>query len=292
MNNPAVLRQPADASMTALIELQGIGKSFATRPVLQAVNLNLLPGRIVTLIGPNGAGKTTLVKIVLGLLQSDCGLVQRSAQLRIGYMPQKLYIDPTLPLQVERFLQFANADTVECLAALERVGIAHLMKQPVSGLSGGEMQRMLLARALLRKPNLLVLDEPVQGVDVTGQEALYQLIGELRDELNCGILMVSHDLHLVMAATDEVVCLNQHVCCHGTPQQVSVDPAFVALFGAKTALYTHDHDHEHDLHSGVVHGPKSAPCQQDSLRNSFPDKGSTHGGVVSSALQGKNQADV
>ncbi|OUS17464.1 zinc ABC transporter ATP-binding protein ZnuC [Gammaproteobacteria bacterium 50_400_T64] len=256
--------------MTALIELRGAGKSFANRTVLQAVNLNLVPGRIVTLIGPNGAGKTTLVKIVLGLLQPDTGSVQRSVQLRVGYMPQKLHIDPTLPLQVDRFLQFANADTAVCLAALDRVGIAHLIKQPVSGLSGGEMQRMLLARALLRKPNLLVLDEPVQGVDVTGQEALYQLIGELRDELNCGILMVSHDLHLVMAATDEVVCLNQHVCCHGTPQQVSVDPEFVALFGAKTALYTHHHDHEHGLHSGVVNGATSglrdATCSHDTAQ--------------------------
>jgi len=253
--------------MTALIELQGVGKSFASRAVLQAVNLSLVPGRIITLIGPNGAGKTTLVKVVLGLLQPDTGKVQRSAQLRIGYMPQKLHIDATLPLQVDRFLQFANGDAAVCLAALERVGIVHLATQPVSGLSGGEMQRMLLARALLRKPNLLVLDEPVQGVDVTGQEALYQLIGELRDELNCGILMVSHDLHLVMAATDEVVCLNQHVCCHGTPQQVSVDPEFVALFGAKTALYTHHHDHEHDLHRQVVSGP----CQHASAEESRAD---------------------
>lgn len=238
--------------MAALIELNGVGKSFASRAVLQAVDLNVVPGRIVTLIGPNGAGKTTLVKIVLGLLQADSGSIQRSADLRVGYMPQKLHIDPTLPLQVDRFLRFASSDPAANLAALQRVGIAHLLKQTVSALSGGEMQRMLLARALLRKPNLLVLDEPVQGVDVTGQEALYQLIGELRDELNCGILMVSHDLHLVMAATDEVVCLNQHVCCHGTPQQVSVDPEFVALFGGKTALYTHHHDHEHDLHSEVL----------------------------------------
>jgi zinc transport system ATP-binding protein len=273
--------------MTTLIELQGAGKSFANRAVLQAVNLSLVPGRIVTLIGPNGAGKTTLVKIVLGLLQPDTGRVQRSAQLRVGYMPQKLHIDPTLPLQVERFLQFANSDLAACLAALQRVGIAHLIKQPVSGLSGGEMQRMLLARALLRKPNLLVLDEPVQGVDVTGQEALYQLIGELRDELNCGILMVSHDLHLVMAATDEVVCLNQHVCCHGTPQQVSVDPEFVALFGAKTALYTHHHDHEHDLHSGVVNSPASSSCHHDSAYNGSTQHDSTH-----NDSKGKGESDV
>jgi zinc transport system ATP-binding protein len=270
-----------------LIELQGVGKSFASRSVLQSVDLSLVPGRIVTLIGPNGAGKTTLVKIVLGLIQPDTGRVQRSAQLRVGYMPQKLHIDPILPLQVERFLQFANTDSGECLAALQRVGVAHLIKQPVSGLSGGEMQRMLLARALLRKPNILVLDEPVQGVDVTGQEALYQLIGELRDELDCGILMVSHDLHLVMAATDEVVCLNQHVCCHGTPQQVSVDPEFVALFGAKTALYTHRHDHEHDLDSGIVSASGSLSCQLDS-----PQYGSSDKGASPSDAKGRRRADV
>lgn len=238
--------------MEALIVLKGVSKAFADRNVLQDIDLNLGPGRIVTLIGPNGAGKTTLVKIVLGLLKPDTGRVICSDNLRVGYMPQKLHIDPTLPLRVDRFLRFANADLSACQAALARVGVPHLLKQPVGGLSGGETQRMLLARALLRKPSLLVLDEPVQGVDVTGQEALYQLIGELRHELNCGILMVSHDLHLVMAATDEVICLNQHVCCHGTPEQVSVDPEFVALFGSKTALYTHQHDHEHDLHSCVV----------------------------------------
>ena len=231
-----------------LIELKGVSKGFAERPILQAIDLCLLPGRIVTLIGPNGAGKTTLVKVVLGLLKADEGRVRRSSNLRVGYMPQKLQIDPTLPLRVDRFLRFANADRDACVKALERVGAGHLMRHSVGALSGGETQRLLLARALLRKPNLLVLDEPVQGVDVMGQEALYQLIGELRQELNCGILMVSHDLHLVMAATDEVVCLNRHVCCHGTPQQVSVDPAFVALFGSKTALYSHQHDHQHDLH--------------------------------------------
>lgn len=278
--------------MTTLIELQGAGKSFANRAVLQAVNLSLVPGRIVTLIGPNGAGKTTLVKIVLGLLQPDTGRVQRSAQLRVGYMPQKLHIDPTLPLQVERFLQFANSNSAACLAALQRVGIAHLIKQPVRGLSGGELQRMLLARALLRKPNLLVLDEPVQGVDVTGQEALYQLISELRDELNCGILMVSHDLHLVMAATDEVVCLNQHVCCHGTPQQVSIDPEFVALFGAKTALYTHHHDHEHGLHSGVVDSPASTSCHHDSAQNGSTHNDSPHSSTAPNDSKGGSRSDV
>lgn len=239
-------------SSDVLIRLRGISKHFGDHAVLRRVDLSITAHRIITLIGPNGAGKTTLVKILLGLLAPDGGLVEKSAKLRIGYMPQKLSIEPTLPLTVSRFLQFAEADITACQGALARTGIAHLLNNPVQGLSGGETQRMLLARALLRKPNLLVLDEPVQGVDVSGQEALYQLIASLRDELNCAIFMVSHNLHLVMAATDEVVCLNQHVCCSGSPQQVSTDPAFVELFGAKTALYSHDHDHEHDLGAHIV----------------------------------------
>ena len=235
-----------------LVRLDHVSKRFDGHVVLQQVDFTIERNRIITLIGPNGAGKTTLVKVVLGLLAPDEGLVQRRPDLRIGYMPQKLSLEPTMPLQVGRFLQFAEPDKKLCLDALARTGIPHLIDHPVQGLSGGETQRMLLARALLRKPDLLVLDEPVQGVDVSGQEDLYKLISSLRDELECAIFMVSHDLHLVMAATDEVICLNQHVCCSGSPQQVSVDPAFVELFGTKTALYTHHHDHHHDLNLEVV----------------------------------------
>ncbi|MEH6467469.1 MAG: ATP-binding cassette domain-containing protein, partial [Porticoccus sp.] len=172
--------------------------------------------------------------------------------LRIGYMPQKLHIDPTLPVTLQRFLKLAEPDPIKCLNAAKEVGIERLIRSPLQFLSGGEMQRALLARAILRKPNILVLDEPVQGVDVVGQEALYRLIGQLRERLHCGVLMVSHDLHLVMSATDEVICLNQHICCHGHPDQVSNNPAFLELFGSKTALYTHNHDHDHDLHGEVI----------------------------------------
>ena len=170
----------------------------------------------------------------------------RAPDLRVGYMPQKLHIDPTLPLTLRRFLSLAEPSLQLCLNALAEVGIEKLIDMPLQSLSGGEMQRALLARAILRKPNLLVLDEPVQGVDVIGQEGLYRLIGQLRDRLDCGVLMVSHDLHLVMSATDEVICLNQHVCCHGHPDQVSTNPAFIELFGSRTAPYTHHHDHSHD----------------------------------------------
>ncbi len=229
----------------ALIRLRGVSKHFDGQDVLQGIDLEIDAGRILTLIGPSGCGKTTLVRIALGLLAPDAGAVERKPGLRIGYMPQKLAIDPTLPLTVGRFLRLTERDGERCRAALAETGIPALWERPVRALSGGETQRLLLARALLHRPDVLVLDEPVQGVDVAGQEALYQLIGELRQRLGCGILLVSHDLHLVMAATDEVVCLNHHICCHGTPQQVTRNPAFVALFGDRTALYAHDHDHSH-----------------------------------------------
>ena len=240
------------APVPPLVALQSVGVQYGAKKILENISFCVEKGRIVTLIGPNGAGKTTLVKALLGLIKVNTGQVHRAAELRIGYMPQKLHIDATMPLTLLRFLQLAGASRADCEQALEMVDISPQINSPVQGLSGGEMQRALLARALLRKPDLLVLDEPVQGVDLIGQEALYQLIGQLRDELNCGVLMVSHDLHLVMAATDEVVCLNKHVCCHGSPQYVTNNPAFVELFGEKTAFYTHDHDHNHDLHGDVV----------------------------------------
>jgi len=240
----------------ALIRLHGVGVSYAGQAVLQNVDLTIAPGEIVTLIGPNGAGKTTLVRSVLGLLKPDTGSVWRQPKLSIGYMPQKLHVDPTLPLTVFRFLRLVpGVQRAHALEALKEVGAAHVIDKPLQSVSGGELQRVLLARALLRKPELLVLDEPVQGVDVAGQAELYRLIGRLCDRLGCGVLMVSHDLHLVMSATDKVVCLNRHVCCSGHPEQVSGDPAFVELFGQDArslAVYHHHHDHSHDLHGEVV----------------------------------------
>jgi zinc transport system ATP-binding protein len=243
----------------ALIQLEGVDVAFSGQPVLQDVQLTLRPGEIVTLIGPNGAGKTTLVRTVLGLLKPDSGTVRRKARLRIGYMPQKLHVDATLPLSVLRFLRLVpGVDRAAAQAALAEVGAEQVIDSPLQSISGGELQRVLLARALLREPQLLVLDEPVQGVDVAGQAELYRLITQLRDRHGCGVLMVSHDLHLVMSATDQVVCLNRHVCCSGHPEQVSNDPAFVELFGqdAKSlAIYHHHHDHSHDLHGEVVAEP-------------------------------------
>ena len=204
--------------MTSLVTLENISVQFARRPVLSGISLKLMPGRILTLLGPNGAGKSTLVRVVLGLLTPASGQIQRDPGLRIGYVPQKLHIDPTLPVTVERFMLLTRgAKRADVLPALKRVQAGHLLNAPLQKLSGGETQRVLLARALLNQPQLLVLDEPTQGVDVNGQVALYDLIDQLRHELNCGVLMVSHDLHLVMAKTDEVLCLNHHICCSGTP---------------------------------------------------------------------------
>jgi zinc transport system ATP-binding protein len=241
-----------------LLDLNNVSLRLHGNAILENVSLSVRRGEVVTLIGPNGAGKTSLVRIVLGLLKADSGSVIREPRLRIGYMPQKLEVDASLPLTVLRFLLLAPGVTkVQGLAALEDVAAPHLSERPLQQVSGGELQRVLLARALLRQPDLLVLDEPVQGVDVNGQVELYQLINRLRDRYGCGVLMVSHDLHLVMATTNTVVCLNRHVCCSGHPEQVSTDPAFLALFGERAsalAIYSHHHDHAHDLHGEVVDG--------------------------------------
>jgi zinc transport system ATP-binding protein len=239
----------------ALIRLKDVSVTRAGQSVLEHIQLSVSSGEIVTLIGPNGAGKTTLVRAVLGLLKADSGEIWRKPKLRVGYMPQKLHIDATLPLSVLRFLRLVpGVDRDTARAALVEVGAEKVIDSPLQGISGGEMQRVLLARALLRKPELLVLDEPVQGVDVAGQAELYALITQLRNRHQCGVLMVSHDLHLVMSTTDQVVCLNRHVCCSGHPEQVSNDPAFVELFGLNApslAIYHHHHDHAHDLHGEV-----------------------------------------
>lgn len=243
--------------MTTLVSLENVAVTFGQRRVLSDISLNLKPGRILTLLGPNGAGKSTLVRVVLGLVTPSEGRVIREKQLRIGYVPQKLHLDATLPLTVKRFLRLHPSTRKEdILPALKRVQAGHLQDAPMQKLSGGETQRVLLARALLNKPQLLVLDEPTQGVDVNGQVALYDLINQLRQELNCAVLMVSHDLHLVMAKTDEVLCLNHHICCSGTPDVVSMHPEFISMFGSRGAeqlgIYRHQHNHRHDLQGRIV----------------------------------------
>lgn len=240
----------------SLLSLDRVTVRLSNRTVLEQVSLELRRGQIVTVIGPNGAGKSTLVKVALGLVKPETGTVHSAAGLRIGYMPQRLHIEPSLPLTVARFLQLGGAGRSAIDAALAEVDMARFGGNALQALSGGELQRVLLARALLRQPDLLVLDEPVQGVDLAGQTAMYELIADLRLRHHCGVLMVSHDLHWVMAKTDQVVCLNHHVCCQGHPEHVGNDPAYQALFGTSyarsLALYQHHHNHAHDLHGHVV----------------------------------------
>ncbi len=238
-----------------LISLHNISMTFQGRTVLNAISMDVEHREIVTLIGPNGAGKTTLVRIVLGLQQASAGKRILTGELRIGYMPQKLQINRNMPLSVKRFLSMTGSKMANIESALDRTGVGKVIHSPVQSLSGGELQRVLLARALLKKPHLLVLDEPVQGVDANGQKELYRLITELRNENQCAVLMVSHDLHLVMASTDRVVCINQHVCCSGHPHTVKKHPAYLKLFGDEArelAIYTHQHDHSHDIHGHIT----------------------------------------
>ncbi len=251
---------PAEAPAAApLIEAAAVSVQFGALRVLENVDLAVGDGEIVTLIGPNGSGKTTLVRAMLGLVAPAAGTVRRRAGIRIGYVPQQLSVDRTLPLAVRRFLGLGGPSTAARLTqALAEVGAPRVLDHPVAELSGGELRRVLLARALLRDPDLLVLDEPGAGIDITGQAELYTLIRNIRDRRSCGILLVSHNLHLVMAATDRVVCLNHHICCQGRPEAVQHDPEYLALFGAEAAaaiaVYTHRHDHRHDISGRPVPG--------------------------------------
>ncbi|WP_200798579.1 metal ABC transporter ATP-binding protein [Pseudovibrio sp. Tun.PSC04-5.I4] len=238
--------------------MDGVGIKRQGRWLIQNISLSVKSGEIVTLIGPNGAGKSTTAKTALGVLKADAGSIKRKPNLKVGYVPQKLTIDWTMPLTVRRLMSLTAKPTQDEIAlVLEKTGISGLAGSYVQQLSGGEYQRALLARAILRKPDLLVLDEPVQGVDYAGEIALYNLILKIRDELNCGILLISHDLHVVMTQTDTVVCLNGHVCCSGAPEHVAASTAYKQLFGdtaaESLAIYHHHHDHKHLADGTVMH---------------------------------------
>ncbi len=232
-----------------LICLKDVGVYRSNRWLIRHICMDLAAAEIVTIIGPNGAGKSTLAKSLLGLIAPTEGEVQRPKDLRVGYVPQKLNVGHSLPITVKRFLTLTNRlSAAEIQDGLETVGIPHLAEAALGTLSGGEFQRMLLARALLRRPDLLVLDEPVQGVDYLGEIALYDIIGAIRDQLGCAILLISHDLHIVMRRTDRVLCLNGHICCQGSPQSVRESPEYQTLFGPlsdRLALYQHHHTHQH-----------------------------------------------
>ncbi|MHC9235828.1 ATP-binding cassette domain-containing protein [Pseudooceanicola sp. 502str34] len=244
----------------SLITARGLTAGFGGQQVLQGVDLALEPGEIVTIVGPNGSGKSTLLRVLAGALSPSGGTLNRAPGLRIGYVPQKLHIDPTLPMTVTRFLNLPHRAKPEAIArAMARTGVADsLAKRQMADLSGGQFQRVLLARALLQEPHILMLDEATQGLDQPASAAFYQLIDEIRHEIGCAVLMISHELHVVMSASDRVICLNGHICCQGTPEVVSSAPEYRALFGAGTqgalALYRHQHDHDHDESCGHDHG--------------------------------------
>ena len=232
-----------------LVKLKDAGFRLNEKWLVQGVSLQVEKGKIVTLIGPNGSGKSTTAKIALGIYKKIEGEVEKYTN-KIGYVPQKISIDWTLPLRVKDFMLLTdNLDDRTISEALSLTGVIHLKDKNLGDLSGGEFQRVLLARAISKKPELLVLDEPVQGVDFTGEIALYELIKKISEDLNCGILLISHDLHTVMSATDHVVCLNGHVCCSGSPIDVAKNMEYKALFGEQASqtlsIYEHKHDHIH-----------------------------------------------
>jgi len=239
-----------DEVRDTLVSLNNAGVRVADKWLVRGVNMDICAGEIVTLIGPNGSGKSTTAKLALGVFDPSEGEAHRKEGMRVSYVPQKLVIDWTMPLTVGRFMSLTHsAGKKDIEKALLLTGTERLIEAQVRNLSGGEFQRVLLARATINEPQLMVLDEPVQGVDFNGEIVLYRLIEKIRTELNCGIILISHDLHVVMSSTDHVICLNGHVCCSGTPQAVASAPEFQTLFGDRAAnelaFYQHNHDHEH-----------------------------------------------
>ncbi len=245
--------------MQALIELNDVGLKSRHGEILQHVDLSIEPNQIVTVIGPNGAGKTSLLKIVAGLIKPDSGSVKRRSKLRLSYLPQNFTLPVSMPVTVRDFLGTnLKASSLSKQEAIKKTGLDISLTQSVHDVSGGELQKLLLARALLTNPQLLILDEPAQGYDQVMQAAFYQTLQELRESMQCSILLVSHDLQLVMSATDHVVCLNTHICCEGQPGDISQSSEYLALFGdsalsSQFAVYQHEHDHEHDAHGKIIH---------------------------------------
>ncbi len=235
-----------------LVKARDISFQGANHRILDSVSFELYRGQITTIIGPNGAGKSTLTSIVNGLIKPSSGRLEKASGLRVGYLPQKVYVNTLMPLSVTRLMQLTQKVTNhEIEQALEQTGVPHLGNRQVQTLSEGELKRVLLARTTLGKPDLILLDEPTAGVDITGEVEMYELISKFRHKHNCAILLVSHNLHLVMSKTDQVLCLNRHLCCSGLPESVSRHPEYLALFGDQAAqsiaVYTHNHDHVHDV---------------------------------------------
>lgn len=252
-------RLPKGRSMT-LLRARGLGVRHGDHVILDGIDLAIAPGEIVTIIGPNGSGKSTLVRALIGLEPATSGQVVRADGLRIGYVPQRLKVEAGLPMTVRRFLSLPDrVSDAAASGALARTGVAGLEQRQLARLSGGQFQRVLLARALLSAPQILILDEPTQGLDQPGISAFYRLLAELRRETGVAVLLVSHDLHVVMGASDRVICLNGHICCEGAPELVSAAPEYRALFGfgdgGVLALYHHHHDHSHEPDQTAGHAP-------------------------------------
>ena len=233
-----------------LISVEDIAVRYGGNIVLQNVDLDIEQGEIVTVVGPNGSGKTSLLKAIIGAIEPTKGRVTLKRGLKIGYVPQRLNFNPALPITVERFMRLtAKTERHSCVIALEKAGVSELLKEQMSALSDGQFQRVLLAAALLGYPDVLLLDEATQGLDQPGSASFYRQIETVRHDTGCAVLMISHDLHVVMSASDRVICLNGHVCCAGTPAVVASTPEYKALFGDGTdgalALYRHEHDHDH-----------------------------------------------
>ena len=246
--------------MTApVIAARNLSVRLEGRQILHDINVEILPGEIVTIVGPNGSGKSTLLKALIGAVPPSAGRVERAPGLRIGYVPQKLAIDASLPLPARRFLSLPRRVSASGVQdALDKAGVPELADRQMADLSGGQFQRVLLARALLERPHLLLLDEATQGLDQPGAAAFYRRIEDVRHDMGCAVLMVSHDLHVVMAASDRVLCINGHICCEGAPEIVASAPEYRALFGTGTqgalALYRHEHSHSHDHDHDHDHG--------------------------------------
>ena len=238
-----------------LVKLENAGVQRTSKWLVKGISFEISQGKIVTLIGPNGSGKTTTAKMILNIMNADEGQITRNTD-KMAYVPQKINIDWTMPLRVIDFMKITNnLNNNQILESLTTTGVDNLLYSQIHNLSGGEFQRVLIARAIAKKPDLLVLDEPVQGVDYNGEIALYNLIKKISVNLNCGILLISHDMHFVMSTTDHVVCLNGHICCSGTPSSVVKNPEYIKLFGEHNSetlsYYQHHHDHSHDNDGSV-----------------------------------------
>ena len=240
-----------------LVKLENAGVQRMSKWLVKGISFEISQGQIVTLIGPNGSGKTTTAKMILNIMNADEGQITRNTD-KMAYVPQKINIDWTMPLRVIDFMKITNnLNNNQVIESLTTTGVDKLLYNQIHNLSGGEFQRVLIARAIAKKPDLLVLDEPVQGVDYNGEIALYNLIKKISVHLNCGILLISHDMHFVMSTTDHVVCLNGHICCSGAPSSVVKNPEYIKLFGEHNSetlsYYQHHHDHSHDNDGSVSH---------------------------------------